>query len=84
MDRSHASLRDDFGCSTPALDHLCVAMRAAGALGARLTGAGFGGNAIAAATPETIDDVVEAARRAAGGPAFEVQAAAGMGAEEVP
>ena len=39
----HASLRDDFGVSTPELDLLVEASMDAGALGARLTGAGFGG-----------------------------------------
>ena len=40
---SHGSLRDDFAVSTTALDELVVALMGAGALGARLTGAGFGG-----------------------------------------
>jgi galactokinase len=40
---SHASLRDDFGVSTPELDALVAALLDAGAIGARLTGAGFGG-----------------------------------------
>ncbi len=43
MDASHASLRDDLGVSTAALDRLTEVMRAAGAAGARLTGAGLGG-----------------------------------------
>jgi galactokinase len=44
---SHASLRDDFEVSTPELDALVAALEEAGALGARLTGAGFGGCAVA-------------------------------------
>ena len=44
---SHASLRDDLGVSTPALDRLVDRACGAGALGARLTGAGFGGCIIA-------------------------------------
>lgn len=45
---SHASLRDDFEVSTPALDSLVTELAATpGALGARLTGAGFGGCAVA-------------------------------------
>lgn len=44
---SHASLRDDFRVSTPELDALVDALVAAGALGARLTGAGFGGCVVA-------------------------------------
>jgi galactokinase len=41
---SHASLRADFEVSTPELDLLVdLAVTAEGAIGARLTGAGFGG-----------------------------------------
>jgi len=43
---SHASLRDRLGVSTPALDRLVEDAMSAGALGARLTGAGFGGCAV--------------------------------------
>lgn len=43
---SHTSLRDDLAVSHPALDELVDAALAAGAMGARLTGAGFGGCAI--------------------------------------
>ena len=43
MDEAHASLRDDYEVSLPELDLLVAAARSAGALGARLTGAGFGG-----------------------------------------
>jgi galactokinase len=44
---SHASLRDRLRVSCQALDRLVEAAMAAGALGARLTGAGFGGCAVA-------------------------------------
>jgi galactokinase len=48
MDESHGSLRDDFEVSTEALDTIVSLARAqAGCLGARMTGAGFGGCAIA-------------------------------------
>lgn len=77
MDRSHGSLRD-FGASTPALDRLVEAMRAAGALGARLTGAGFGGNAVALCRSDGVDRIAAAAVAATGGPAFEVRASAGL------
>ena len=48
MNASHASLRDDYEVSSPALDAMVTAMRRApGVYGARLTGAGFGGCAVA-------------------------------------
>ncbi len=48
MDESHRSLRDDFDVSTPALEALLSGLRATpGVLGARLTGAGFGGCVVA-------------------------------------
>ena len=40
---SHASLRDDFEVTVPELDVAVDAALAAGALGARMTGGGFGG-----------------------------------------
>jgi len=43
---SHASLRDRLGVSCPALDRLVGAAVESGAVGARLTGAGFGGCAV--------------------------------------
>jgi galactokinase len=48
MNASHDSLRDDYEVSIPELDRLVDALRAApGVLGARLTGAGFGGACVA-------------------------------------
>ena len=44
---SHASMRDDFEISAPELDLAVAAALDAGALGARMTGGGFGGSAIA-------------------------------------
>jgi galactokinase len=46
MRASHASLRDDYEVSTPALDRVVATATASGALGARLTGAGMGGCAL--------------------------------------
>lgn len=43
MDLSQASCRDDYDCSCPELDALVAAAKKAGAIGARLTGAGWGG-----------------------------------------
>lgn len=47
MDASHESLRDDYEVSSPDLDRLVSMARDVGALGARLTGAGFGGCIVA-------------------------------------
>ena len=46
LNAGHASLRDQLRVSCPALDSLTEAALASGALGARLTGAGFGGCAV--------------------------------------
>jgi len=47
MTASHASMRDDFAITTPALDLAVATALRAGALGARMTGGGFGGSVIA-------------------------------------
>jgi galactokinase len=57
MDSSHASLRDDFEVSCAELDVAVDAARAAGALGARMTGGGFGGSAIALVPASAVDQV---------------------------
>jgi galactokinase len=62
MNESHASCRDDYGISTPELDSLVDIMREAGALGARLTGAGFGGCAIALVRSEDAKRIIAAVR----------------------
>lgn len=62
MDASHASLRDDYAVSSAALDAMVDAMRSApGCYGARLTGAGFGGCAVALVEPgseQTMADTI--------------------------
>ncbi len=56
LDASHASLRDDYAVSCPALDRLAEAFRRQpGCYGARLTGAGFGGAVVAAVHPDAAD-----------------------------
>jgi galactokinase len=47
LDASHVSMRDDFEISCPELDLAVNTSRASGAIGARMTGGGFGGSAIA-------------------------------------
>ena len=62
MDASHTSLQDDFEVSSEALDQAVAAARAApGCLGARMTGAGFGGCAVALVEAEASDAFVAAA-----------------------
>jgi galactokinase len=60
---SHASLRDDYEVSTPELDELVGLAEDAGAYGARLVGAGFGGSILAlvdtAAAADVAGTVVE-------------------------
>ncbi|WP_153744899.1 galactokinase [Microbacterium sp. SYP-A9085] len=64
LDSSHASLRDDFEISTPELDTAVDAARAAGAIGARMTGGGFGGAAIALTPHDCVDAVRDGASAA--------------------
>ena len=63
-DASHAGLRDDFEVSCPELDAMAAAFREAGAYGARLVGAGFGGAAIAVVDPAKTDAIIADARAA--------------------
>ena len=61
MDASHVSMRDNFEISCPELDLACETALATGALGARMTGGGFGGSAIAlipAGTDEQVSNAV--------------------------
>lgn len=52
--RSHTSLRDDYEVSSPELDLAVDAALSAGAAGARMTGGGFGGSAIALIDTENL------------------------------
>jgi galactokinase len=61
LNASHASLRDDFRVSTRELDVLVQVLLEAGALGARLTGAGFGGSVVAVCDVDVVSAVGEAA-----------------------
>jgi galactokinase len=79
---SHASLRDRLHVSCPALDRLVEAAMDSGALGARLTGAGFGGCAVVFCRREDLakvrDGLVE--RFYFGDPAHILHAEPGPGA----
>ncbi|QRY48206.1 galactokinase [Mycolicibacterium boenickei] len=61
---SHASMRDDFEITTPHLDMIAATAVQAGALGARMTGGGFGGCVIALVPCEQVEAVNEAESRA--------------------
>lgn len=54
---SHQSLRDDYAVSCPELDVAVSASLAAGALGSRMVGGGFGGSAIALVSQKDIEKV---------------------------
>jgi galactokinase len=60
----HASLRDDMEVSTPELDALVEVLVDAGAFGARLTGGGFGGCAVALVPEERGPSIAERASAA--------------------
>jgi mevalonate kinase len=63
MNRAHRVL-GELGVSTPRLDALCAAARAAGAAGAKLTGAGGGGAIIAVAARDRESAVLAAWKQA--------------------
>ena len=60
MDASHESLRVDYEVTCPELDVAVAAARAAGAHGARMTGGGFGGSAIALVDAGNVERVAGA------------------------
>ncbi|PBJ65998.1 galactokinase, partial [Mycobacterium avium subsp. hominissuis] len=62
---SHASMRDDFGITTERIDLIADTALRAGALGARMTGGGFGGCVIALAPVQRAEAIGHAVRRAA-------------------
>jgi galactokinase len=57
LDASHVSMRDDFEISCRELDLAVESARAAGALGARMTGGGFGGSAVALAPAGALERI---------------------------
>lgn len=71
MNASHASLRDDYEIVPDALEAAVRTARAAGALGARITGGGFGGSTVALCPTDRADSIaaaVEDATRSGGFP----------------
>ncbi|MEU8760795.1 galactokinase [Streptomyces sp. NPDC048659] len=64
LTEGHASLRDDLRVSCPELDLAVGAANAAGALGARMTGGGFGGSAVVLVAADRADAVAAAVGRA--------------------
>ena len=64
LTEGHASLRDDFRISCPELDLVVDTALASGALGARMTGGGFGGSAIVLAEAADVDTVTKAVEEA--------------------
>ncbi len=52
LNASHASLRDQFECSTPAVEATVERLRQAGAVGARMIGGGFGGHVLGLFPPD--------------------------------
>ena len=51
LDASHASLRDDYEASVPAVEAAVARLKSAGAAGARMVGGGFGGSVLALLEP---------------------------------
>ncbi|MFJ9347805.1 galactokinase [Streptomyces sp. NPDC101237] len=64
LTEGHASLRDDFRISCPELDLVVDTALASGALGARMTGGGFGGSAIVLAEASDVDTITKAVEEA--------------------
>ena len=61
LDASHASLRDCYEISTPAVEAAVQRLKRAGAVGARIVGGGFGGNVLGLLPPDatTPPDAIE-------------------------
>ncbi|MFJ9625640.1 galactokinase [Streptomyces sp. NPDC101181] len=64
LNEGHRSLRDDLRVSCPELDLVVTAANEAGALGARMTGGGFGGSAIVLVEAGAADAVADAVTKA--------------------
>ncbi|MDX6332139.1 MAG: galactokinase [Streptomycetaceae bacterium] len=64
LTEGHTSLRDDFRVSCPELDLVVATANDAGALGARMTGGGFGGSAIILVDDASADKIADAVTEA--------------------
>ena len=64
MNQSHLSLRDDYNVSCPELNTAVEASLAAGALGSRMVGGGFGGSAIALIQASKTSQTISAVEKA--------------------
>lgn len=64
INQSHISLRDDYTVSCPELDTAVDAALAAGALGSRMVGGGFGGSAIALIQASKTSETIKAIEKA--------------------
>ena len=90
LDASHRSLRNDFEVSVPELDLAVETAQANGAIGARMTGGGFGGSAIALVPHDAVSRVDSAvagafAEHGFGGPdVFSVTPSDGAGRDPQP
>lgn len=64
LNASQTSMRDDFEITVPEIDLACDTAVAHGAIGARMTGGGFGGSSIALVPLDKVDTIASAIRHA--------------------
>lgn len=70
LSASHASLRDDYRVTVPELDVAATSLEASGALGARMTGGGFGGCVIGLVDRDGVQDAIARVEKAFAGWGF--------------